>query len=223
MSLPLILILGGAGAFASAYAHNDLLICWAGAVHANKDEDFPAIIHVSLPSLQVSTEGFSSLEALGAALEFCHSLTPLPKALLVPCNSLQRLVTVRLQNHPLSSCKFYNLETVYLDWSKSSPKQKVMLASEASRSMGFGKDRLTEYPDEETQKLVNSLIRKGLSGDLSGTSLLQELISGYNKERKIVVLGCSELSLYSPLLQGEFVDTIHLGNLVLVGDLCGNT
>lgn len=212
-----LMILGGAGAFASTYAQLDFLSQWTSIVAVASDRDFPSILHLSLNDLGVSNMGQTQELKLNFARSIARAFNP--TFTLVPCNSIQRKFE---QLDRAEFGRFYNMEESYREWDKSQLKPKIMLASLAARNQQFCESDLTSYPDEIIQQQIDFLIQEGIKGNFSYTAMLHNLVQNIVLKGAIPVLGCSELSPYLNHLGNEVVCTVHLNHKKLLGDYFGN-
>ncbi len=182
-------IVGGAGPMAGALLFERIISLSSSLYGCSRDADFPKVVLLSFPFSEMLTPDLDVTQVKGelrGCLEQLRSNGA--DVLAIACNTLHAFLDEDQS------------DLIALPDVVEIPEGEIPLVLCTSTSVRFGLHKRffeCEYPDKQTQKSVDWIIDQ----ILSGVDVVQELIqllAGY--EARTVVLGCTELSLFSKFL-----------------------
>ncbi len=188
-------IIGGAGPMAGYYLLSRIFSLFTQEYGCYKDDDYPKVVLISFPFSEMLTPTLNPIQ-IKQELKSCLSeLRRLDTSLIaIACNTLHLFLEEegivhlpRLIGEVLSSCE-----------------PPLVLATSTSVRFGLHKNYFRcDYPSEETQYEVDQIIEQILKGRDEDLILktLQSIIE--KQTQNTIVLGCTELSLYSSKLKVE--------------------
>ncbi len=192
-------VVGGAGPFAGLCLLDRLFTLSQSKYGCANDKDFPLVILYSFPFSDMLSE---SRDEKRVRDELFNALNQLKlsgaELIAIACNTL----------HAFTSSN-ENLIALPEVTAKSLNKKPLVLCTATSREREVHKREFDcSYPDRETQKEVDEIIRRILKGE-EVLNELQSLIARQKDET--ILLGCTELSLYSKRLKGKnIIDPLEL-------------
>lgn len=186
-------VVGGAGPFAGLCLLDRLFSISQSKYGCANDKDFPLVILYSFPFSDMLSEArdekrvrdelssaliklrMSGAELIAIACNTLHAFASSNEKLI----ALPKVTAATLINIPLVLC--------------TSTSRGAQVHSQAFDC---------SYPDRNTQKELDEIIRRILTGEDMLTEL-QGLIS--KQKEKTILLGCTELSLYAKCLKGKTI------------------
>ncbi len=199
-------IIGGAGPLAGATLFERVVARAANEYGCYRDADFPKIILLSFPFTEMLA---SEVDATQIAKELDYCIAQLKtngaSALAIACNTLHL---------------FLNEDASIVHLPKMVKEQvmpgdiPLLLCSGTSRRYTLHTRYFPcLYPDEAVQKLVDQIIDRALMG-IDVDSVQQDLRNLVEEqENKTIVLGCTELSLFTKALTSldkKIIDPLDL-------------
>ncbi len=199
-------ILGGMGPRASVYAHEKLLDYYINEQGSHQDEDFPTIIHYSLPLNGFSEKGFNDSVAIGIEKQLSKAVKCLESAgselIIIVCNTVH-LFFSKLQKK--TDIKIINLiEEVTKETIRKDMDFVGILSSDTTRRTGLYQEYLDKYNVKHLgstlneQKKIDSVILRAMN-NTNSVDDLKDLVKIINRMQNMgvkgVVLGCTELPL----------------------------
>jgi aspartate racemase len=201
-------IIGGAGPFAGISLVNQIF-CLARDLHGCwKDEDFPKVTLISFPFADMLAEeiGVSQIQS---ELKACLTTLRLNGAsvIAIACNTLHAFLDEEPRGDLLQLPQIAAEAISALD---------IPLVLSTSTSVRFGLYQShfpCIYPDAVGQKEIDRIIVRILQGNETG-GVLEDLQSFINAQSaSTIVLGCTELSLYTNALlqcKKRIIDPLNL-------------
>lgn len=208
-------IIGGAGPLAGAFLL-ERVIALSGKVYGcYRDADYPQIFLVSFPFSEMLCQDME-IDKLRQELRGC--LAQLRKngasVLAIACNTLHAFLDEKDDGNDLVNLPRTLAQEVFLD------DQPLVFCTSTSVQFGLHKKFFPcIYPDPSTQQLVDEMIDQILKGvdSLVIIEKLKRLIQA--QVSNTIILGCTELSLYSAHLSlpnKQIIDPLEvLANQVL--------
>lgn len=185
-------ILGGAGPIAGVCLLEKVLSLAGSVYGCTRDADFPKVFFINFPFSEMLL-GEIDKEKLQDEIKGCLSLLRNNGAcvLAIACNTLHAFLNEEEENAP----DLIHLPREVLQEIPSSEVPLVLCTTTSARCNLHKKFFPCAYPDEETQGNVDRIINQILGGgDLKGIS--QEFLQIVEKQSaRVVILGCTELSL----------------------------
>lgn len=187
-------IIGGAGPLAGALLLERILILSGSEYGCYKDADFPEVILLSFPFSEMLTPERDVLQLRRELRECLNRLRKNGAAVLaIACNTLHAFLE---ENEDLSD--LIHLPRVVAE---EIPASEVPLVLCTSTSVQFGVHKQffpCVYPDSKTQLQVDGIIDRVLKGEMQIVDELLTILRA--QEARTVVLGCTELSLFTKSL-----------------------
>lgn len=202
--IPKIGIIGGAGPAAGSLLFNRIISICQQDYSCKDDGDFPTIQLINVPFPDMLKAGYDREKVqncLKQALNFLKLCrTPF---FAIACNTLHGFITSEMY----SGMEFISLlrEPAKV-LSIKSCKDALVLCTSTTAKLGLQKPYFNcIYPDESSQKLIDRMIDKILSGKFgkAESSQLEQIIRPFLKINRGIVLGCTEFSVLNeafPLL-----------------------
>lgn len=192
-------VVGGAGPFAGLCLLDRLFSIAQSRYGCANDKDFPLVILYSFPfsdMLSVTRDEKIIRNELSASLDRLRSSGA--ELLAIACNTLHAFTDAQAKLIALPEVTAKTLKEVPL-----------VLCTSTSRTKQLHRQAFNcIYPDDEVQIEVDEIIRRTLAGE-NCLSDLQKLIAKLGD--KPLLLGCTELSLYSKWLKGlPIIDPLEL-------------
>lgn len=185
-------IVGGAGPLAGVSLLERLFRYAQVAYGCFQDADFPKVLLVSFPfsdMLGKQIDKDTVAKELREALQFLRKSGA--TVLGIACNTLHTLLDEGMEENLL---KLPQLTASEIEC--RGRKKPMILCTSTSRQSGlYNAFFPCTYPDLATQQLIDEIILTILKGNGSAASSLASLIR--TLEAETIVLGCTELSLYS--------------------------
>lgn len=185
-------IIGGAGPIAGI-SLLEQIFCFARDVYGCwKDEDFPKVLVISFPFSDMLSETLE-ISSIQNELKSClKKLRADGAAVLgIACNTLHAF----LDREEMAQTDLLQLPQIAMEEVISAKTRPLILGTSTSiRFDLFSKRFPCVYPDPEMQIKVDELIVQTLKGK-NVLKQLQALIA--EQEAETVLLGCTELSLYT--------------------------
>jgi aspartate racemase len=189
-------IVGGAGPLAGAALLDRILCLSSSRCGCYKDADFPKIWLLSFPFSEMLTPG---MDAAQVRQELSQCLCQLRQngaaVLAIACNTLHAFLDEQADLTDL----------VHLPRAIATAIQPIelplVLCTSTSRQFGLHQHFFAcTYPDADTQEQVDQLIEQILKGTAQ-QSIKQELLKIIEAQSaSIIILGCTELSLFTKYL-----------------------
>jgi aspartate/glutamate racemase len=208
-------IIGGLGAFASSRLYE---LINTEAVNQAKGE----IIDSIFPELVIHQVPFAATDALGNAndilfrQEVNRSLDLMELAcvdvVVFACNTLDYIMKELIEPRNLSyiSVTDHTIESV----NKNRDIRSIaVMTSEKARFAGLYRNQILAPVLECEQEKVNTLIQASMSGKAKEFAyLFKDVEKSFSKTREgcIIILGCTELSVYSPYASMDSIDGLQL-------------
>ena len=186
-------IVGGAGPLAGVSLLERVLSLSGSKYHCSKDADFPKVFLLSFPFSEMLSEEIN-VEQLRKELKDC--LDQLRKngaaVLAISCNTLHAFLD---ENEDLTDLVHLPQALAMAIPKKEMPL--VLCTSTSMRSALHQKFFPCIYPDLPMQSQVDRIIERILNGD-DFQMIIQDLLKLIQtQEQNTIVLGCTELSLFT--------------------------
>jgi len=197
-----IIILGGMGPQASVRLH-ELLLRKSSAYHDGDGDDYPYIVHFSLPLPDFINDESRKQEVVAALDAFAPTIKALqPEQVLLACNTAHVLqAEVALMRDPA----FMPLLDVVAGYADSQRFQRIgLLATPTTLRTGLYDRALERYsidcvhPIASQQHSIEAVIRRVISGKLltdDRLHLTKIALSLQKRGAQAILLGCTELPL----------------------------
>ncbi len=187
-------IIGGAGPIAGISLLKDIISfarvqygCW-------KDEDFPEILFISFPFSDMLSEEAKASQIRRELRSCLQKLRRAGAAALgIACNTLHAF----LEPQELKSTDLLRLPQLARAEIPAFATPLVLNTSTSRRLSLYSKEFPCRYPNQPVQRELDELIIQILKG-IDVLAQLQALISAQDEE--VILLGCTELSLYTSRL-----------------------
>jgi aspartate racemase len=182
-------LIGGAGPLAGAYLLERILALSSKKFGAYRDADFPKIVLISFPFSEMLIEGFDAAKVRSELKECLALLRQNGAAVLaIACNTLHGFLEKEEDDmvHLIRPLKDIPMDT------------PLVLCTSTSTHFALHRRFFPcAYPDRETQREVDGIIDQILKGE----NALRRLRSVIQRQKaRTIVLGCTELSLFSAQL-----------------------
>jgi|GEM_PF-3512185 len=198
-----IALLGGAGPWASAYAHTTLIHLSQWDYGAVEDADYPEILHISIPLKGFGAKGIEDPDLVRMQLRDTFNLFSQWGADLavMACNSLH---TFYDDISTMSDITIVHLPRTGAEVVAQRGYKKVgVFCSESALKDNLHKDALQAHgieailPERDQQNRINTLIKLIMGGD--NTSALYQDFRKLTREfeakgAQVILSGCTELS-----------------------------
>lgn len=189
-------IVGGAGPLAGAFLLERILSISNKKYGCYRDSDFPKIFLISFPFSEMLSPIFDNAKICGELSECLNQLRNSGASILaIACNTLHAFLDEKDELEDL-----IHLPRVLAKEIPSFEKPLVLCTS-TSTKFGLHKRFFPcTYPDCQTQDQVDEIIDQILQGKDRSVVLekLQKLLEAQTE--KVVILGCTELSLFTASL-----------------------
>lgn len=190
-------IIGGAGPLAGAYLLERLFSLSGAKYGCYRDSDFPKVMLISFPfSEMLSKERDEGLlkKEIGECIKQLRGNGA--SVLGIACNTLHAFLDPK--------DNLNDLVHLPLTIAENMPESELPLVLCTTTSVEFGLHRRffpCRYPDKKVQEEVDGIIDLVLKGEEKGV-ILEKLTLLIQRERaQIVILGCTELSIFSAHLK----------------------
>lgn len=192
-------IIGGAGPMAGAYLIERIMFLSGSKYGCYKDADFPEVNLLSYPFSEMLTP---EMDVKQLRIELRNCLNRLRNngaaVVAIACNTLHAFLD---EDEDLSN--LIQLTQVVVP---AIPKGAYPLVLCTTTSVQFGLHKRffpCVYPDKETQLQVDRIIKRILQGE-DPQKIAQDLLVILHKQTaEVIVLGCTELSLFNRYLQSS--------------------
>lgn len=208
-------IIGGLGAFASSRLYELINI---EAVKQAKgevtDNIFPELIIHQVPF--AATDSLGNTNDILFRREVNRSLDMMETVgvdiVVFACNTLDYIIKELIESRNLSyiSVVDHAIESIN---NKRNIQSVVVMTSEKARFNGLYRNQILAPVLECEQEKINTLIQASMSGAAKESAhLFEDLEKTFSKELAgcFVLLGCTELSAYSPYVSMNSIDSLQL-------------
>lgn len=199
-----IALLGGAGPWASTYAHRLIVERAQWDYSAVEDHDYPSILHLSAPCEGFGALGIEDSKAVRAHLYGSFDLFRQwgAEIAIICCNSLHRALDNLVRDYPDIAC--VGLPEAGADAAAAHGLKKVaVICSESALQDNLHGKALTRHgieailPDRGQQDRINDIIHMVMAGDST-----QKLYGEYRRltgefgraGAQAIISGCTEIS-----------------------------
>lgn len=182
-------IVGGAGPLAAISLLAQIFCLARDAYGCWKDEDFPKVIAISFPFSDMLSSGMDSKRVrseLRSCLEMLRNNGA--EVIGIACNTLHTFLD------PCEGSDLLQIPSLVEEKIEANENPLILCTSTSACSNLYR----GVYPDIDTQSMVDEIITKILKGE-NVLQELQELI--LKQPEEIIILGCTELSLYTKELE----------------------
>lgn len=192
-------ILGGAGPLAGAFLLDRVLSLCGSIYGCYKDADFPKVWLLSFPFSEMLTP---VMDAAQVRRELSSCLCELRKngaeVIAIACNTLHAFL-----NDDEDQSDLIHLPRVLASEISFSEPSSIPLVLCTSTSVRFGLHKRffpCTYPDSQTQEHVDRIIDQILRGADKGVIVQDLLTILEDQTARTMILGCTELSLFTKYL-----------------------
>lgn len=187
-------IVGGAGPLASVLLQQKLFRLARDDYGSWEDKDFPKLRVLSYPFSDMLRENMEKEKVQNELQDCLDELRSLKSELLaIACNTLHSF----LSPTEMKSQDLIQMPSLVKLQIKREEKPLILCTSTSRRFEIYSKDFECSYPDFKTQNQIDWIIEE----ILRGKSVLKNLKSLIEKQNSsCIILGCTELSLYTDKL-----------------------